>query len=108
MRASSASRSAALARPLAICEEISFSECALPLSARFLVAIDQHDLEPGARRDISDARAHEAGADDADLASALVAGTSAGRRAPLLSSPIDRNSERIIAAASFERRIFAK
>src|SRR5471030_2980176 len=31
----------------------------------------------------------------------FVAGTSAGRRAPLLSSPIETNSERIIAAASF-------
>ena len=33
-----------------------------------------------------------------------VAGTSAGRRAPLLSSPIETNSERIIAAASFEQK----
>ena len=35
------------------------------------------------------------------------AGTSAGRRAPLLSSCMETNSERIIAAASGERRIFA-
>ena len=35
-------------------------------------------------------------------------GTLAGRRAPLLSSPIDRNNERIIAAASFDRRMLAK
>ena len=35
-------------------------------------------------------------------------GTFAGRRAPLLSSCIETNSERIIAAASGERRIFAK
>ena len=37
----------------------------------------------------------------------VVGGTSAGRRAPLLSSCIETNSERIIAAASGERRIFA-
>ena len=40
----------------------------LALVGRFLVAVDQHDFEPGARRDIGDARAHEAGADHADLA----------------------------------------
>ena len=37
-----------------------------------------------------------------------VAGTFAGRRAPLFSSCIDTNSERIIAAASGERRILVK
>ena len=35
------------------------------------------------------------------------AGSLAGRRAPLFSSCIDTNSERIIAAASFERTILA-
>ena len=35
------------------------------------------------------------------------AGTAAGRRAPLLMSCIETNSERIIAAASGERKIFA-
>ena len=34
-------------------------------------------------------------------------GTSFGRRAPLFSSCMETNSERIIAAASGERRIFA-
>ena len=38
----------------------------------------------------------------------LVAGTSAGRRAPLFNSCIDRNRLRIMAAASFERRILVK
>jgi hypothetical protein len=38
----------------------------------------------------------------------LVGGTPAGRRAPLFSSCIDRKSERIIAAASLERRICVK
>jgi hypothetical protein len=38
----------------------------------------------------------------------LVAGTFAGRRAPLLSSCIDRNRLRIIAAASLLRRIWVK
>jgi hypothetical protein len=37
----------------------------------------------------------------------VVGGTSLGRRAPLLSSCIDTNSERIMLAASGERRIFA-
>jgi hypothetical protein len=37
----------------------------------------------------------------------LLAGTSLGRRAPLLSSPMETNSVRIIAAASLERRILA-
>ncbi len=37
----------------------------------------------------------------------LLAGAWAGRRAPLLSSCMETNSERIIAAASGERRIFA-
>jgi hypothetical protein len=37
----------------------------------------------------------------------LLGGIWAGRRAPLLSSCIETKSERIIAAASGERRIFA-
>ena len=32
-----------------------------------LVAVDQHDLEAGLHRDGGDARAHQAGAEDADL-----------------------------------------
>ena len=40
----------------------------LALVGRFLVAVDQHDVEPGAGADIGDAGAHEAGAEDADLA----------------------------------------
>jgi hypothetical protein len=51
------------------------------------------------RRDIGDAGAHEAGADDADLLD-LGRRHACGRRAPLFSSCIDTNSERIIAAAS--------
>ena len=39
----------------------------LALVGRFLVAVDQHDLEPGVGRDIGDAGAHEAGAEHADL-----------------------------------------
>ncbi len=38
----------------------------------------------------------------------FVGGTSCGRRAPLFSSCIETNSERIIAAASGVRRILAK
>jgi hypothetical protein len=38
----------------------------------------------------------------------FVAGTSFGRRAPLFSSPMEMNSVRIIAAASVERRMWAK
>ena len=68
MRASSASRSADLARPLAIWSLISLVRIGLALVGRFLIAIDQHDVEAGARADIGDARAHEAGAEHADLA----------------------------------------
>ena len=39
---------------------------------------------------------------------AIFAGTPDGRRAPLFSSCIETNSERIIAAASFERSILEK
>ena len=38
----------------------------------------------------------------------LVGGTFCGRRAPLFSSCIDTNSERIIAAASFVSRMCVK
>ena len=39
----------------------------LALVGARLVAVDQHDVDAGLRRDIADAGAHEAGADDADL-----------------------------------------
>ena len=42
----------------------------LALVGRFLVAIDQYDLEPGARRNIRYPRAHKTGAEHADLAQA--------------------------------------
>src|SRR6202043_189646 len=40
---------------------------ALALVGTFLVAVDQHDVDAGARRDVADAGAHEAGADDREL-----------------------------------------
>ena len=46
----------------------------LALVGRFLIAVDQHDLEPGAGRDIGDARAHEARAEHADLLQIASAG----------------------------------
>ena len=39
----------------------------LALVGAFLVAVDQHDVEAGAGRDVADAGAHEAGADHGDL-----------------------------------------
>ncbi len=39
----------------------------LALFRGFRIAVDQHDVEPGERADISDAGAHEAGAEHADL-----------------------------------------
>ena len=40
---------------------------ALALVGAFLVAVDQHHLDAGARRDVADAGAHEAGADHGKL-----------------------------------------
>ena len=40
---------------------------ALALVGAFLVAVDQHHIDAGARRDVADAGAHEAGADDGEL-----------------------------------------
>ena len=71
-----------------------------------LVAIDQHHLDAGERRHIGDAGAHEAGA-ETPMVLNRVGGTCAGRRAPLLSSCSETNSERIMAAACGERRTFA-
>ena len=39
----------------------------LALVGGLLVAVDQHDLEPGGGGHLRDAGAHEAGADDADF-----------------------------------------
>ena len=99
MRASSASLSAALARPLQHLAGNQLVARRLALVGALLIAVDQHDLEPVKRAHIGDARAHEARAEHADLLR-CVGGTPAGRRAPLFSSPLERNSERIIAAAS--------
>ncbi len=43
------------------------SDVRLALVGRRLVAVDQHDVEPGLHRDGGDARAHQAGAQHADL-----------------------------------------
>ena len=40
----------------------------LALLGRLHVPIDQDDVDPGVRRDVGDARAHEAGAENADFA----------------------------------------
>ena len=80
----------------------------LALVGRLLVAVDQHHVDAGLRRDVGDAGAHQAGAEHADLLQRWSAGCLPGRRAPLFSSCIETNSERIIAAASGERTILAK
>ena len=68
MRASSASRSPALARPFAIRSSItSLCDGALPLSALSWSRSISTTSMPACARDIGDAGAHEAGADDADL-----------------------------------------
>ena len=59
--------SAVLARPLAISAADHLVGIGLALVGRFLVAVDQHDVDPGVGRDIGDARAHQAGAEHADL-----------------------------------------
>ncbi len=79
----------------------------LALVAGRLVAIDEDDRNARLGRDIGDARAHEAGADDADL------GEGGGRnpgggRAPLPSSCIEMKSDRIIEKASFVCRMWVK
>ena len=79
----------------------------LALLGGFHALVDEHHLQPGVRRHIGDARAHEAGPKHADLLIA-VGGTSFGRRAPLFSSCMETNRVRIIAAASLERRMLAK
>ena len=55
----------------------------LALVGGLLVAIDQHDLDAGLRRDIGDAGAHEARAEHADLLQACF-GTPWGRRHQLV------------------------
>ncbi len=63
---------------------------------------------PACARDVADAGAHEAGADDADL---LELGRRHVRRAARALVQLlhrRRTGVRIIAAASFERRILAK
>ncbi len=68
MRASSSLASAsALARPLAIRPSITLLAWRLALVGALLVAVDQHDLDAGLRRDVTDAGAHETGADDGEL-----------------------------------------
>jgi hypothetical protein len=67
----------------------------LALGGGFHVAVEQHDRNAGLRGHIGDARAHEAGADTPILRN-LVGLMPSGRRAPLLSSCSETNSERII------------
>ena len=67
MRASSASLSAGLGAALGDLAADDLVGIGLALVGRFLIAVDQHDVESGVGRDIGDARAHEARAEHADL-----------------------------------------
>ena len=80
-----------LARPFFTASSISLSECALPFSA-LPVAVEQHDRDAGLGGDIGDARAHEAGADDADLPDFVVCDP--GRPARALVELLQRHEQR--------------
>ncbi len=67
MRASSASRSAAVARPFRDQIADHFIGMGLALVGTRLITVDQHNLDAGLRRDVTDAGAHEARADNANL-----------------------------------------
>ena len=57
-----------LVEPAALDELVELArDVGLALVGGGLVAVDQHDVEPGLHRDGGDARAHQAGAEDADL-----------------------------------------
>ena len=71
-------------------------DLAAPLVGRRLVAVDQHDLDPGLRRHIGDPGPHHPGADHAEPADLLVGDV--GPIAPFSSACLLRKSERIIAA----------
>jgi len=70
------------------------------LSGALLVAIDQHHVDAGARRDIADAGAHETGADDGEFFSPWSAARSADAAHPCSVPASTGNRLRIIAAAS--------
>ena len=79
--------SASLRRPRDTSLASAAATVALPLSALACVAVEERDLDAGARADVGDAGAHEAGADDArscGSAAAATVGRAAGELVQLL------------------------